>query len=341
MDLSVIVDKLLDMNPDPIPKFVLLKEFKGLSPDSIEYQNAYERVCHHHFVKRLEESQNEKGFWYPFHGDTEGIIRLLLSYGLDKKHPCLKKVIEHMTKLLNKEVDYDCYEKQDNIRWWPEIFMPLAISATLSMVDNTNEILDLHRKRWSAFTEISMREANYNEFQKMDFQVFNKTDPHKKGYDYEADRKAQYDYFKIKTNRIIPPFNYYNLLLLAPHNGNSSLSIDADKALVDYCMNEADGIYYVYNNNPGRMVQLNEENRDSRSFCHWVRAMSLISKFNGWAKYEQKYYDWILAQLNQDGLLAFPKKYSLFALSDSWRGSKRAIDSTIYVLRFLMKKQAI
>lgn len=30
MDLSVIVDKLLDMNPDPIPKFVLLKNLRDI-----------------------------------------------------------------------------------------------------------------------------------------------------------------------------------------------------------------------------------------------------------------------------------------------------------------------
>ena len=39
-----IVDKLLDMHPDPIPYFVLLKEFKAYVSDSIEYQNAYELV---------------------------------------------------------------------------------------------------------------------------------------------------------------------------------------------------------------------------------------------------------------------------------------------------------
>jgi len=36
-DINTIVDKLLDMKPDPIPTFALLKEFKKISPDSNEY----------------------------------------------------------------------------------------------------------------------------------------------------------------------------------------------------------------------------------------------------------------------------------------------------------------
>jgi hypothetical protein len=143
-----IIDKLLDMHPDPVPHYVLLKEFKGHAPDSPKYQNAYEKVCAHPVVKGIEETQNDKGFWPPFHGDTEGVIRKLLWFGLDNKHVCLQKVTEYMLKLLRNEESHDRYEKQDNVRWWPEMFMPLCISAMLSMLDNANENLAFHRKRW-------------------------------------------------------------------------------------------------------------------------------------------------------------------------------------------------
>ncbi len=72
---DVIIDKLLDMNPDPIPRFILLKDFKGVGFDTIEYQNLYEEVCCHPHFKRFEESQNEHGFWEPFHGYSEDVIR--------------------------------------------------------------------------------------------------------------------------------------------------------------------------------------------------------------------------------------------------------------------------
>ena len=63
MDYMKIVDQLLDMKPDPIPRFVLLKEFKGINPGNAEYQDAYEEVCGHPFVREIVESQNDKGFW--------------------------------------------------------------------------------------------------------------------------------------------------------------------------------------------------------------------------------------------------------------------------------------
>jgi len=38
-------------------------------------------------------------------------------------------------------------------------------------------------------------------------------------------------------------------------------------------------------------------------------------------------------------LWEFPKKFD-FAISNSWRGKNKIIDSTIFVLRFLCKKKA-
>lgn len=341
-DYNEIVDRLLDMQPDPIPYFVLLKEFKGFTPDNVEYQNAYEKVCEHPFVKEIVESQNSKGFWPSFHSYTEGLVRKLLWYGLDNNHICLKRVTEYTVKLLRNEEPHDRFEKQDNIRWWPEMFMPLCVSATLSSLDNANENLKPHRKRWADFTEIAFVNG-FNRHEVVSTLKNERSDffaTIKRPYDHEAYAKAQNEYFGFKTTRIIQPFNYYSLQLLAPLNGESYLSATADQALVDYGMNVADRLYYVYSKNPGELVSLNAQNKDSREFCHWIRALSLISQFRGWAKYEQKYVEWVLAQRNQDGFWEFPEKHYWFPLSDSWRGRNRAIDSTIYVLRMLMKKKA-
>ncbi len=342
-DYNDIVDKLLDCNPDPIPKLVLLKEFKGYTPGCIEYQNAYERVCEHPFVKRIEQSQNSKGFWSPFHSDTEGFIRKLLWYGLDSDHDCLNRVKEYMIKLIRREEPYDRFEKQDNIRWWPEMFMPLCVSATLSLLDNTNENLISHRKRWADFTETALvngliRSGGADTEKRIRSDLFA---PLKDSYDHQAYAKAQCQHFGFKTKRIIQPFNLYCLLLLAPRNGKTHLSTCADQAMVDYGMNVADNLYYVYNKKPGELVSLHAQGADSQEFCHWIRALSLISQFNGWQRYADTYADWIMAQRNQDGLWEYPKKHHLFGLSNSWKGKNRAIDSTIFVLRMLMKKRAL
>lgn len=295
-----------------------MKDFKGLDHNSVEYRNLYDEVLAHPFVKKFENSQNANGFWPPFHGYTEGVILYLLSCGLDKRAPVLDKVLHCLVRLLEGVEATGQHEKHDNPLWYPVVFEPLIFSAMLSLLDGTNENIVLHRQRWARFAE----------------SVFSKG-----VYDAEADSEAQRVHFEFKTKRTIPPFGYYNLLLLAPKYGDNYISDKTDQGLVDYLMNEAAGIYYVYNNKLGEPVPISAQNKDSRDFCNWIRALSLVSQFKGWEKYEQKYVDWIMTQRNEHGLWEFPKKFD-FALSNSWRGKNKMIDSTIFVLRLLMKKKA-
>lgn len=313
-----IVDKLLDMKPDPIPKFVLLKEFKGYDQNSMEVQNLYDQICNHPFIKKIEESQNEHGFWTPFHGYTEEIIRKCLSYGLDKNHPAIKKVSIFMTKLLDGKESTGQFEKQDDPRWYPIMFEPLICASMLSLIDKKDKAARKYRQQWVKFAEAAFSKGFY---------------------DKNADSFEKKNFFGFSMKRVIPPFNYYNLLLLAPDKEEHFLSERADKALIAHCINEEQSIGYVYNNKPSDFVQINEQNRDSRDFWHWIRALSLLSQFDGWSAYEEKYSKWILSQRNKEGLWEFPKKFD-FALSNSWRGKNKEIDSTIFVLRLLMKKKA-
>jgi len=321
-DLNTVVDKLLDMKPDPIPKFILLKDFKKLSPDNLEYQNAYDGLCNHPFVKKIEQEQSERGFWPPFHGFSEDMIRKCLTYGLDKNHKCLKKVTEFILKVLNGEERFDEFEKQDNIRWWPEMFVPLVCAGMLAVIDEDNEALVMHRKRWTYFAEVAFGKGYY---------------------DKEEESKAQNEYFGFYTKKTLPAFGYYNLLLLAPTDKERYISDLTDRALVDYCMTKANGIIYVYNRGLSDFVAIDTVRKDSRDFCHWIRALSLVSKYSGWKKYEDKYFEWILNQRNEDGLWELPKKPNRydFPMSDSWRTRKnRVIDSTIMVLRLLNHNKA-
>ena len=318
-EYNEIINRLLDMNPDLIPKFILLKEFMGTNENNSEYCDLYEKVCKHRFVTKWEASQNEQGFWQPFHGLTEGVIRMLLSYGLNNEHPIFVKIQKCLVDLLQGNETTGQHERQDNPLWYPVMFEPLIFASMLSLLNPVNEHIEVQRKLRSRFAEIAFASGSY---------------------DADSDAKAQLGHFGFKTKHTIPPFSYYNLILLAPNGEKNCISDKASQGLVDFHMNEANGVYYVYNNKPSKMVSISEQNRDSRDFWHWIRALSLIAQFNGWEKYERNFVDWIMEQRNKDGLWEFPKKFN-FALSDSWRGKNKMIDSTIYVLKFLMKKQAI
>ena len=162
------VNMLLDMAPDPIPRFILLKEFKGITSNDAEYRNLYEQVCSQRYVKTYETTQNERGFWQPFHGYTESIIRKLLSFGLDKKHICLKRVSDYLVKVLNNEEEWNQYEKQDNPLWYPKMFMPLVSAAMLSLIDNDNPVLQNHRQQWSYIAEASFSYGTYDRYKNIE-----------------------------------------------------------------------------------------------------------------------------------------------------------------------------
>ncbi len=273
----------------------------------------YDKVCSHRFVKAFETAQNERGFWEPFHGYTEGVIRKLLYFGLDKEHICLKAVSDYLVKVLKNEDDWGQYEKQDNPMWYPKMFMPLVNAAMLSLIDKNHPMLEKPRQQWTYIAKKSFADGHYDM---------------KKNIDSISEQ------FGFTTRRPIAPFNYYCLLLLTPNGNSSYIGKATEKALVDYFMNEAGGVGYVYNNKPSDLVEISAQNRDSRDFWHWIRALSLISGFHGWSEYKQKYCNHILSQANKDGLWEFPKKFD-FALSDSWRGKNKVIDSSVFVLGML------
>ena len=82
-------EKLLALDPDPIPRFVIYRDLLRMPSDQREYVVARDAVWAHPHVKTIAEAQDPRGIWEPFHGTTEAMIRRLLSYGLDRTHPTL------------------------------------------------------------------------------------------------------------------------------------------------------------------------------------------------------------------------------------------------------------
>ncbi len=317
-EFDVIVDRLLEMRPDPIPRFVLLKEFKGCELGSIEYENAYEKACFRPHIKSIEESQNSSGFWTPFHDYTEDVIRRGLAYGLDRNHVSFKRTVEYLTRALRGEGSWDYYEKHEDSRYFPEVFMPLLSAAMLSLIDPENEALAPQRQLWASFAKAAFADGAYNA---------------------AALAAAQNEHFGFPIENPIPPFNYYSLVLLAPSGDSQKGSCSTRSALTDYLMGEAKGIESVANRPLSELVPIDTIRMGGRDFWHWLRALSLTAQLGEWDKYREKYIGWIMDQRNRDGLWEFPRKHD-FMLSDSWRGKNKTIDSTIMVLRFLSGKRA-
>lgn len=312
-DVKPYAEELLALNPDPIPRYVIYRDLLGYDDGHPGYCAARETVFSHPHVVKITDAQNDRGFWEPFHGTTEGNIRRLLSFGLDRTHPALARTEDYLVRLLEGSETTGQYEKQDHPRWYSEMFEPLIAASMLSLIHPDHPLVQKHRAVWATFAE----------------EIFSHG-----GYDEAHDRDVKAAYFGFSVKHPIPPFNYYCLLLTAPQNGKSCLSEEADRALVRYCMTEMSGLGYVYNESPGIPIPIDTHRRDSRDFWHWVRALSIIAPYRGFDDYAGAIGDYLLSQRGEDGLWQFPQKFD-FVLSDRYAGTRKTVDSSLFVLRLL------
>jgi hypothetical protein len=311
-DIRKKAEELLKMDPDPIPRFILLKEFLKADPADSEYKKAYKAVLDHGYVKKLESEQTEYGYWGNFHMDSEAVLRRGLLLGLELTHPCFQKIGAFMeTVLRGEDIWHQRCEKQDHPGWWLEMFMPLVTASNLSLIDPQNVLLERQITIWRSFAQAAFAGGCY---------------------DPAAEAAAQYEHFRIKTKRPIPFYSYYCVILLTARNG--ILSDKLDDMILDYCLDRDEGMYYIYDRKPSECIPICE----TKHFFWWMRCISILSRLKGWEHYKIKFCNWVWDQMNADGFWDLINKpgYSQYVLSDSWRKSKnRIIDSSIYVMRFV------
>lgn len=312
--MTEMTERLLAMNPEPAARYALLR-LTGAETDRPDMRALYGQVLQNKQIRKMEDMQREDGCWPPFHGQTEAMIRRLVSFGLDGNHPALKRAEGYLVRLLKGEASTGQYEVQDDPRWYPVMFEPLIAAAMLSLIDPVHELVHMHRSRWAAFAESAYATGRYDE---------------------DADRAAKAASFGFSVKRTLPPHNYYSLILLAPRGGETYLSKGVSRALIEHCLYEENAMGYVYNERPGSLVPIGACRRDSRDFWHWIRALSILAPYEGWEEHEERFSGWILSQRNENGLFCFPKKFD-FSLSGAWRGVNREIDSTLFVLRMLLR----
>ena len=65
-DIAKTAEKILSMDPEPIPKYVLLKEVLEADPHDSELKKSYTEVKETRWYKQLEENQLPNGSWGAF-----------------------------------------------------------------------------------------------------------------------------------------------------------------------------------------------------------------------------------------------------------------------------------
>ena len=325
-DLIATAETILDMRPDPAPRFRLLRDVLGLGPSDPEYRDAANQLHSSKWVKLLADSQQADGTWGRFHSQdtcvrqpfptTESAITAALDLGLDEHSIILSQVlpvlIDHMS---GKTCWPDPPEKHDNpLAWY--VWARHYSAATMALIDRHHPRLDEFWAIWAEAVEAAFQSGTY---------------------DRQAEIVALNRLLDCRMKNPTPFHTRYPLLILSATTNR--LPRDLERKVLEYVLHHPSGIYYVYDKDISVPPSI-----QSRRFWSWCRAHQLLSRFSVWQELSTEAANWIWAQRTPErvwdsGSGVSCRPYSSFPLSESWRRpANRIIDCTVETLALLAKR---
>jgi hypothetical protein len=323
-DLTSITHQLLEMDPDPVPRFRLLRDILKFNQDQPLYVEAKHAVQQSKWVKMLRDSQLPDGTWGRFHTQntkvkqtfptTETAISTALAAGLDRECDILKKTVAFIVDHLDGKTTWiDPPEKHDNPDAWP-IGIRNISAANLALIDNSHSYLDEFWNYWLTTTEAAFASGKY-------------------------DRQAEIETRNILDNikRKYPGAFHTRYPLILLSSTNKMLPPHLENMILEYVMNASHGIYYIYER------QINTfPAADTRRFVSWLLALKLLSRFPTFCRIGAPALNWLWDQRTAEGLWNFTgyrpwKPVSYLPVSESWRKRQnRVIDCSLLALDILV-----
>jgi hypothetical protein len=322
-EILAISNKILQMGPDPIPRYLVLRELNQIGVSDSELQGAKRALFNARWVQELHETQWADGTWGRFHTQdtkakqaiptTEIGIDLALAYGLNKHDALLAKTVTFIEDhIAGKESWRDRAEKHDDPNLW-QVLTPFISAANLALIDDDHEMLGYFVNSWVEIVMAAFQSGTY-------------------------DRQAEIDMFNegLKLHTKNPPafHNKYPLILLS--SKISRLDPQLEGRILDHILSRPDGVYYLYDGLLSQMPAVSE-----RKFYYWLATQLILSRFPGWFHFIEPYLIEMLSQHSKDGLWSFSERvprrpYSPLPLSESWyRKANKCIDCSVLILKLL------
>lgn len=324
-ELKVSAQKILELNPDPVPRFRLLRDVLQLAPTSADYLQAENTLQTSRWITLLVRSQWSDGTWGRFHtqdtsvkqpfATTEGAITTALDSGLDRHSPLLHKVQKVLLEYIDgKNCWPDPPEKHDNPQAW-YVVLPHYTAGILAQIDKFHPRLDDFWNLWAEAARVSFQSGTYD--RQKEIEVLNLL-------------------MKCRMKKPVP-FHIKPILLIlsATHN---RLPESLERQVLNYLMRSPAGIYYIFDKNLSEFPPIL-----SRNFWGWFQAHKLLSRFHLWRELAEDAINWIWTQRSEDGFWDVGRKiarkpYTCFPLSESWkRPENRKIDCSVEVMDLLSR----
>ena len=289
-DLKTIAERLLDMQPDPAPRFRLLRDVLRYDPADAAYQEAEGGLWQSKWVSLLANSQWADGTWGRFHSQdtskkqpfptTESAIAIALELGLDRHSSVLQKAIPTILDYVDGKVIWpDRPEKHNNpLAWY--VWVRHFSAVILALIDPHHARLDEFWGLWTEALQVAFQSGVY---------------------DRQREIVALNSLMKCRMKNPVPFHKRYPLLILsATHN---RLPDDLERGMLDFVVHYPAGIYYVYGKDISVLPPL-----FSRDFWPWLCAHRLLSRFHLWKELLVDGLNWIWEQRTPEGFWTWARR---------------------------------
>jgi hypothetical protein len=304
---------ILELEPDSILAFRLLREVLQVPPDDPTLLMLKNTVVRSKWVRQLEESQQPDGSWGRFHSQdtkkktifhtTEEAIDRAFALGQDSDTGMLIKARQHILDVLNGDARIS--DRDEKSESWP-LLIRLILTGRLAQIDPTSLELDPF---WSYLAEVIEQAFTSGSY-------------------HLEDEEAAY----LQISRVHAPGGFlesqHALWILSSRRLPDLL----DRALVNWIWHKQNGIRYL------RVPLIDPP---PRRIGYWFRSMNILSRFISWREVSVGLLNQLWIQRNDQGLWDFGSQIARsvdFPLSNSWRQSiNRRLDYSTCSLILLRK----
>lgn len=322
-DLTALAEKILTLDPDPAPRFLVLRDLLRCAPDTALFREAEQAANRSRWVRELESAQQPDGSWGRFHSQdtrvktpiptTEFAVRRALALGLDRRSPMLLKTVNYIQAHLQGQLTWsDPPEKHDHPGLWSVNILSVS-AAMLALIDPDHPLLDPFWKRWAEIVSAAFESGRY---------------------DPQAELSRHQSLVGVPSRRLYPFHVFYPLVILScTHH---SLPEALERQMLEFLFHKPGGIYYIHDQPLDRYPSI-----DEKGFETWLHALEVLSCFPQWPEFAAPALNWIWAQRGKNGLWEIDhsayRSYA-FPLSESWRraGNKR-VDCSVWILRLIQQ----
>lgn len=320
-EIQRIAESLLGLEPEPIPRFRIIRDLLRQPSNSDDYLEAKRATLESKWAKFLEGEQHPDGSWGRFHTEntkrkqkhptTQFAVSRGLEIGLRQEDVVFKAAVRYMDEVLRDRRRWaDAYESSV----WFAPGVKLFTASSLSKIDPNHQAISPVWKQWN--------------------EVFQKTLESGR-YDQHGERTASLSAIGVDTS------GSYIAISAAP---NLELFGERSHLIPERMQRTLIGAIWkgevspVYlRNAPGNMPKSIVDH----DFIWWFHTLKVMSRFSAWGEAANETIEWFWNQRDSDGFWDGSSRVGrnvYLPISENWRRSvNRKIDYTTQICILLRR----